>query len=215
MTIRSTNIVILILLMLLVGQAGASLWFKVIDISPISMEPNSIANFTVSVKGMGSEGAYVALVFRNVSEGLGISCERKTKYVFPAGTTEYNCTIEVADIPPGNYSFVVDVAARGSPSGRMTGYVDVVSSAAATMEQEEAGTENEISVDVATEKFVSSSGEDSEESKSQGDQTGGLEKSVPRSEIGIEIEPEGNQAPGLGAVPAVLALLIVTRRMKR
>jgi len=48
------------------------------------------------------------------------------KYVFPAGITRYNCTLRAKDIAPGNYSFVVDVAAMGSPSGKKIAYVDVL-----------------------------------------------------------------------------------------
>lgn len=120
------SISILMLLLLLTGHACGSYWFKVIDVSPISLTPNGETNFTVAVKGLGSNGAYVELVFKNMSEGLSVACPKMTKYVFPAGTTLYNCTLKAGDIAPGNYSFVVDVAATGSPSGKRTAYVDVL-----------------------------------------------------------------------------------------
>ncbi len=114
------------ILMLLAGQAGASFWFKVVDVTPIEMFPNSEANFTVSVKGLGSERAYVELVFKNMTEGLSISCPKKIKNVFPQGVTKYNCSVKAADVQPGNYSFVVDVAAKGAPSGKKTAFINVI-----------------------------------------------------------------------------------------
>jgi len=66
-------LLLLAVFLLLPGQANASYWFQVIDITPVEMLPNSEANFTVSVKGLGSDRAYVELVFRNVSEGLTIT----------------------------------------------------------------------------------------------------------------------------------------------
>jgi hypothetical protein len=119
-------ILLFLLLVLLAGQASGSYWFKVIDISPISMSPNSEANFTVLVKGLGSHGAYVNLVFKNKSEGLDTTCDKLIKYVFPAGVTKYNCSVRAKDLEPGNYSFVVDVAAAGAPSGKKTAYVEIV-----------------------------------------------------------------------------------------
>ena len=111
---------------MLAGETNASYWFKVIDISPINLTPNSEADFTVAVKGLGNQGAYVELVFKNKSQGIDISCEKMIKYVFPAGVTRYNCTVKAEDVAPGNYSFVVDVSARGAPSGKKTAYIEVV-----------------------------------------------------------------------------------------
>jgi len=119
--------VLVLLFWMLTGHACASYWFQVVDISQTSMMPNSEANFTVAVKGLGSSGSYVQLVFKNMSEGLQVSCPKMIKYVFPAGVTTYNCTLKSGDIAPGNYSYVVDVAAKGSPSGKKTGYVEVTS----------------------------------------------------------------------------------------
>ena len=114
------------LLLLLAGLAGASYWFQVIDVTPIEMTPNSEANFTVSVKGLGSERAYVELVLKNKTEGLDFACPKMIKNVYPTGVTKYNCTVKAADVSPGNYSFVVDVAARGSPSGKRTAFINVL-----------------------------------------------------------------------------------------
>ena len=117
--------ILLFLALLLAGQASGSYWFKVIDVSPINMTPNSEANFTVAVKGLGSDGGYVQLVFRNVSQGLNISCQKIIKYVFPTGVTKFNCTVRAGDIAPGNLSFEVVSAAMGSRISKMTDYVEI------------------------------------------------------------------------------------------
>lgn len=121
-----TASLLFLFLLLLPGQTCASYWFRVIDVSPVNLTPNSQANFTVDVKGLGSQGAYVELVFRNVSQGLEFSTEKRIKYVFPAGVTRYNCTVKAGDVAPGNYSYVVDVSAKSSPSGKMTGFVEIM-----------------------------------------------------------------------------------------
>lgn len=123
-----TNIFLILLAMLLLlsGQGNASYWFKVVEITPVEMLPNSEANFTVSVKGLGSDRAYVELVFRNVTEGLTITCPRKIQNVFPQGVTDYDCIVAAGDLKPGNYSFVADVVVAGAPSGKMTGYVNII-----------------------------------------------------------------------------------------
>jgi len=127
------TILLVLALLLSAGQAGASYWFKVVDIfpSPVVVSPGGSANFTVMVKGLGSERAYVELVFRNKTQGLDISCAKRIQNVYPAGVTEYNCSVHAAsDMAPGNYSFVVDVAAKSAPSGKMTGYINVLGPAA-------------------------------------------------------------------------------------
>jgi len=113
-------------LLLMAGLASGSYWFQVKEVSPIRLAPNSEANFTVAVKGLGSQGAYVQVVFKNVSEGLTISCPKLIKYVFPTGVTVYNCSIKAGNIAPGNYSFEAETAAKGSPPGKKTAYVDVI-----------------------------------------------------------------------------------------
>ena len=119
-------LLLMAILLLFPGQTNASYWFKVIDITPVEMLANGEANFTVSVKGLGSDRAYVELVFRNVSEGLTITCPKKIQNVFPQGVTDYDCIVAAGDLPPGNYSFVADVVVAGAPSGKMTGYVNII-----------------------------------------------------------------------------------------
>ena len=118
---------LLVTLLLQSGPANASGgWFKVINVTTIEMTANSEANFTVSVKGMGGERGYVELVFRNKSEGFDFTCPKMIKNVFPAGVTDYNCSVKAGDVAPGNYSFVVDSVAAGARPGKMTAYIDVV-----------------------------------------------------------------------------------------
>ena len=119
-------LLLLAVFLLLPSQANASYWFQVIEITPVEMLPNSEANFTVSVKGLGSDRAYVELVFRNVSEGLTITCPKKIQNIFPQGVTNYDCIVAAGDLLPGNYSFVADVVVAGAPSGKKTGYVNII-----------------------------------------------------------------------------------------
>jgi hypothetical protein len=115
---KNANALLFFLLILLMcGLASASYWFKVIEVSPISVAPNSDANFTVTVKGLGSDGAYVGLTFRNVSDGLTIVDRDRLRYIFPTGTAKFNVTIRAADMAPGAYSLEVGTAATGSPPG--------------------------------------------------------------------------------------------------
>ncbi|MFZ2472668.1 MAG: hypothetical protein WAW52_12100 [Methanothrix sp.] len=177
------SVLLIILLLLLAGQAGASYWFRVIDVTPIEMTPNSEANFTVSVKGMGSERAYVELVFKNKSEGFDFSCEKMIKNVFPAGVTKYNCTVKAADVLPGNYSFVVDAAAKGAPSGKRTAFINVLAAKSGA----------------AIEPQV------------QPIPAGQMQQAynASQAEQGAAEEP---QTPAAGAVAAILAMLVVLRK---
>lgn len=195
-----TSILLILLLLLLAGQASGSYWFKVTEISPITMMPNSEANFTVSVKGLGSQGEYVQLRFLNKSQGIDTSCDKLIKYVFPTGTTKYNCTVKSADISPGNYSFVVDVAAKGAPSGKKTAYVNVVAPGngeAIESRMNQSALENQ-----------SQSIQESEVAKvNLTNQTAATNHA--------SAAPASRGTPALGVMPAVLALLLIMWRMRR
>ncbi len=186
---NSFSVLIITILLLLAGQAGASFWFQVTNITPIEMAPNSEANFTVSVKGMGSERAYVELVFKNKTDGFDFSCQHLIKNVYPAGVTQYNCSVKAADVPPGNYSFVVDVAATGSPSGKKTGFINVLAADGGRVIEPEAGS-------IPTEQTLQ------EENASQGDESGAKEPPA-----------QTQNAPAPGAAAAILAMLLVLRRI--
>ncbi len=127
---RMVPLLLFLILLFLSGQASASYWFVVTDVTPIRMSPNSDANFTATVKGLGSQGAYVEVIFRNMSEGLSIASSDKLRYVVPAGKTKFNFTLHAGDIPPGNYSFEAGTAAKGSVPGWKKAYVEVVASRA-------------------------------------------------------------------------------------
>jgi hypothetical protein len=190
---NSISILLITILSLLAGQAGASFWFQVTNITPIEMAPNSEANFTVSVKGMGSERAYVELVFKNKTNGFDFSCQHLIKNVYPAGVTQYNCSVKAADVSPGNYSFVVDVAATGSPSGKKTGFINVLAANGGRAVEPKAE---------STPTGSTSQGNDASQNTSQA------------NEGGAEEPPAQTQnTPAPGALAAILAMLLVLRRM--
>jgi hypothetical protein len=194
-----TSILLILLLLLLAGESSASYWFKVTGISPITMMPNSEANFTVSVKGLGSQGEYVQLRFLNKSQGIDTSCDKLIKYVFPTGTTKYNCTVRSADISQGNYSFVVDVAAKGAPSGKKTAYVNVVAPGT--------GEVIESRLNQSALENQSQSIQGSEEAKvNLTNQTNATNHAA--------AGPVARGTPALGVMPAVLALLLIMWRMR-
>jgi hypothetical protein len=195
-----TSILLIFLLLILAGQASGSYWFKVTQISPITMMPNSEANFTVSVKGMGSQGEYVQLRFLNKSQGIDTSCDKLIKYVYPTGTTKYNCSVKSADISQGNYSFVVDVAAKGAPSGKKTAYVNVVVPGN--------GEVIESRMNQNAPENQSQSIQGSEEAKAN------LTNQTTASN-NAAAGPEARGTPALGVMPAVLALLLIMWRMRR
>jgi len=192
-------LLLLAVLLFLPGQTNASYWFRVIDITPVEMLPNSEANFTVSVKGLGSDRAYVELVFRNVSEGLTITCPRKIQNVFPQGVTDYDCIVAAGDLVPGNYSFVADVVVAGAPSGKMTGYVNIIG-----------GNGNHAAVPVSVDQAALDGAEEPEKAVENA--------SEPASEpVAPPDQPaEGEKkSPAPGAVAASLILFLALWRMKR
>lgn len=193
-------LLLLAVLLLFLGQANASLWFKVIDITPVEMMPNSEANFTVSVKGLGSDRAYVELVFRDVPEGLTINCPRKIQNVFPQGVTNYDCIVAAGDLAPGNYSFVADVVVAGAPSGKMTGYVNIIGGNGYRATEAER-------VDQAAIK----EGAEPEEA----DEHAAEPVSEPASEPAAPPGESEKKSPAPGAVAASLVLFLVLWRMKR
>jgi hypothetical protein len=186
---NSFSVLLITLLLFLAGQAGASFWFQVTNITPIEMTSNSEANFTVSVKGMGSERAYVELVFKNKTDGFDFSCPKMIKNVFPAGVTQYNCSVKAAEVPPGNYSFVVDVAAKGSPSGKKTGFINVLAADGGRANEPEAGW-------IPTGQTLQAY------NASQADE-GAAEGPLAQTQ----------NMPAPGAAAAILAMLLVLRRM--
>ncbi len=186
---------LLAVFLLLPGQANASYWFQVIDITPVEMLPNSEANFTVSVKGLGSDRAYVELVFRNVSEGLTITSPKKIQNIFPQGVTNYDCIVAAGDLLPGNYSFVADVVVAGAPSGKKTGYINIIGRNG-----------NRASEPVRMDQPALEEAEDGEESEEP--------ETEPLAQPDHPSESE-KKSPAPGAVAASLVLILALWRMKR
>ncbi|NPV61659.1 MAG: hypothetical protein HPY61_03350 [Methanotrichaceae archaeon] len=187
---KANALLFFLLILLLCGLAGASYWFKVIEVSPVSVAPNSDANFTVTVKGLGSDGAYVGLTFRNLSDGLTIVDRDRLRYIFPTGTTAFNVTIRAADLTPGTYSLEVGTAATGSPPG-FTKVNVTVSSPLETAAPEAAAYRTAEPVVVGKSATEEVPEETSEE-------TAG---------------PETESAPAPGIALALLALLLAGRKM--
>jgi hypothetical protein len=68
------EIVLISMLLLLAGQASANSYFKVIDVSPIKVAQNSEANFTVIIRSAGGSGAFAEPIFK-FNTTKGLSAE--------------------------------------------------------------------------------------------------------------------------------------------
>ncbi len=115
----------LILLLLFADNAGAVGFFRIIDVSPIHVAPNSEANFTAIVKGLGPDGGYVQLIFRNETPGISVNYTEGYHYVLATGTRKFNCTVTAGNIAPGNYSFDMGIYAQDAKVNWRTAYVVV------------------------------------------------------------------------------------------
>lgn len=120
------EIVLISLLLLLAGQASANSYFKVIEVSPIKVAPNSDANFTVTIRSEGGSGAFAEPVFKfNTTKNLSAEAPGGFRYIVATGSRLYNCTIRAEDIAPGNYSLQVGVYAQDAPYSWRTAYAIV------------------------------------------------------------------------------------------
>ena len=106
-----------ILLLLLAGQAEASVFFKIVEVPTVYVNPDGEAGFTVSVQNLGSESTYAGLKFRNIPEGLSIVGPRCTKWVDAGTVLEFDCQlmVEAGNVSPGSYAFEVGIVATGAP----------------------------------------------------------------------------------------------------
>ena len=126
MPMKKVLLLILPLLLLLIADnASAAPFFRIIDVSPIHVAPNSDANFTATVKDFGPDGGYVQLIFRNVTSGISVNQTDGYKYVLPTGTRKFNCTVKAGNIAPGNYSFQIGIYAQDAKVNWITAYVVV------------------------------------------------------------------------------------------
>ncbi|MCP1392313.1 MAG: hypothetical protein WCY97_04525 [Methanothrix sp.] len=106
-----------LLLVLMAGQAEASVFFKIVEVPTVYVSPEGEASFTIFVENLGSKSTYAGLKFRNIPEGLSIVGPRCTKWVDSGTTLEFDCqlSVEAGDISPGSYSFEVGIVATGAP----------------------------------------------------------------------------------------------------
>jgi len=131
---------------------------------------------------------------------LTINCPRKIQNVFPQGVTNYDCIVAAGDLAPGNYSFVADVVVAGAPSGKMTGYVNIIGGNGYRATEAER-------VDQAAIK----EGAEPEEV----DEHAAEPVSEPASEPAAPPGESEKKSPAPGAVAASLILFLVLWRMKR
>jgi hypothetical protein len=199
-------IALFLLLLIMVSQAGASVYFKVIDVSPITLEPNSQTDFKVQVKNLGSDGQYAKLIFRSETEGLTFAQLGGAKYVFQAGTHIFNCTASAGNLQPGNYSFQVGIAASGSPSSWANAYVNIVPHGAIST------TETQIATPQANESPSAMQNENPEGEISEPNTTDS--ESPAQMPNGSERNEASRLTPGPGALLAIVALFIAYIRLR-
>jgi hypothetical protein len=120
----------LLLILLLAGDAGAAAYFRITNVSPIYIAPNSEANFTVNVKSLGPDGEYVSLIFKNLTPGLSIDYAGGLRYVVPTGTRLFNCSMRAGNVAPGNYTFDIGIYAQDAKTNWREAYAIVEPSAA-------------------------------------------------------------------------------------
>jgi hypothetical protein len=106
----------LLILALLIAQAEASVFFKVIEPSELKVAQYEDTNFTATVKSLGSDGRHVCLIFRNIPSGVSIDECVEKKWIYPGGRMDFNCSLSVGEISPGNHTFQIGIAARGAPT---------------------------------------------------------------------------------------------------
>jgi len=120
------EIILISLFLLLAGQASANSYFKVVDVSPIKVAPDSEANFTVIIRSEGGSGAFAEPIFKfNATKGLSAEAPGGLKHIVATGSRIYNCTIKAGNIASGNYSFQVGVYAQDAPYSWRTAYATV------------------------------------------------------------------------------------------
>jgi hypothetical protein len=187
-----------LLLVLLAGQAEASVFFKIVEVPTIYVSPEGEASFTVFVENLGSESTYAGLKFRNIPGGLSIVGPRCTKWVDSGTTREFDCelALEAGDVSPGSYSFEVGIVATGAPP-EWTPVEVIVSDDVVPRAAEAEETEGGVEVD-------------SEE----------LEEEYPPCPVvrdvgGAEEEEEETPGFGIGTALGAMALLLISGRIRK
>lgn len=181
------EIVLILLLLLLAGQASANSYFKVIDVSPIKVAPNSEANFTVIIRSAGGSGAFAEPIFKfNTTQGLSAEAPGGLRYIVATGSRLYNCTIKAGDIAPGNYTLQVGVYAQDAPYNWRTAY--------AIVEPPEKVTHAQLNASLSNVSGRNSATVQTNESESQANKSGPA------------------KTPGPGVLIAIAALFLASRR---
>jgi len=191
-----------LLLVLLAGQAEASVFFKIVDVPTIYVSPEEETGFAVSVENLGSESTYAGLAFRNIPEGLSIVGPRCTKWVDSGTTLEFDChlAVEAGDVSPGTYSFEVGIAATGAPP-EWTLVEVIVSDDVSLIVGEAEEVEEDAGADLA--------GMEEEEEEEY------PPCPVVRDVGGADEEEEETPGFGVGAALGALALLLISGRIRR
>lgn len=192
---------VLLLVLLLAGQAEASVFFKIVDVPTIYVSPEGETGFAISVENLGSASTYAGLAFRNIPEGLSIVGPRCTKWVDSGTTLEFDCqlSVEAGDVSPGTYSFEVGIAAKGAPPEWTP--VEVIVS-------------DDVSLRV---------GEAEEVEEAEGADLAGMEEEEEEEyppcpvvrDVGGAEEEEETPGFGVGTALGALALLLISGRIRR
>jgi hypothetical protein len=197
------RVLLVLLLVLLAGQAEASVFFKIVEVPTIYVSPDGEAGFTVFVENLGSESTYAGLKFRNIPEGLSIVGPRCTKWVDAGTTREFDCelALEAGNVSPATYSFEVGIVATGAPPEWTP--VEVIVSDDVTPMAAEAGGVAEA------------------EGAEEADSPALEEEEYPPCPIARDVggaeEEQEEETPGLGVGAALgaLALLLISGRIRR
>jgi hypothetical protein len=133
------RILSVVILVMLAAQAEGSVFFKIVEVPAVQVNPGEEAGFTVFIQNLGSQSGYAGLMFRNIPEGLSIVGPRCTKWVDSGTKREFDCQlrVEAADVPPGNYTFEIGIVAAGAPPGWTP--VEVIVSGELALEADLAG----------------------------------------------------------------------------
>jgi hypothetical protein len=190
------------LLLVFMPLTGASTYFKVIDITPVTLQPNSQASFTVTIQNLGTETEAVGLLFRNLIPGLLAANMDGTPYIFPVQIRRFNCTMIAEDVAPGNSSFGVGVYAHGAIPSWRDSYVLVQSTGSEVRPVQQSPMPIGDSLNASRSLLRNILGE-----------LNCPALHAPSTHEGNKTR--GRASPGAGAVIALAALLIATGRFKR
>lgn len=108
-------VVLIVAICAALDAAGATPYFKVIDVPDVSMRPNTTITLPITIQNIGGDGAYARLVFRGLPEGVSVSNVTRARWVYPGGRMTFNVNLSAGSLPPANHTIEVGIAAKGSP----------------------------------------------------------------------------------------------------